>query len=237
MTNSASPKHATGIRASIVENHIIPRCIRVSSAWDGVGEPKLLENNNDTKPTSLYKRHSSSGCWIKDPAEHQSSCLRAACQFGTPAGKLIDRFQRASRRSAFQDLLAACTLPRTVGPWHRAIFTGLRREASVTATDFYIGALDWVGGFTGLRIRRWYLFSSIRGATCCSVFPGWKRTQACAGWKPAWKEHHLQQSARAAAVRDVPHNSSEPAGRLFQRKDAREMDKYVIKPAFSPQGR
>ena len=41
--------------------------------------------------------------------------------------------------------------------------------------------------------------------------------QACAGWSRPLEEHHLQQSAAAAAVGDVP-NHPEPVGRLFPKR-------------------
>lgn len=79
---------------------------RLDLAWDGTGEPKLLENNADT-PTSLYGRRSFSGSGWKISLT-PVTCRRAATSLTVCKKKLIDRFVELREQYGFQLLHLTC---------------------------------------------------------------------------------------------------------------------------------
>lgn len=72
MTKFRIPKH-TGLCPPVWQTQQPSLYSRLDLAWDGTGEPKLLENNADT-PTSLYEAAFSSGSGWK------ISSMRATCR-------------------------------------------------------------------------------------------------------------------------------------------------------------
>ena len=63
---------------------------RLDLAWDGTGEPKLLENNADT-PTSLYEAAFFQWIWLEDQL-NAGNLPEGSDQFNSLQEKLIDRF-------------------------------------------------------------------------------------------------------------------------------------------------
>lgn len=75
MTKFRIPKH-TGLCPPVPLTQQPSLYSRLDLAWDGTGEPKLLENNADT-PTSLYEAAFSSGSGWKTNSM-QATCRKAA---------------------------------------------------------------------------------------------------------------------------------------------------------------
>ena len=79
---------------------------RLDLAWDGTGEPKLLENNADT-PTSLYEAAFFQWIWLED--QLNAGNLPEGCdQFNSLQEKLIDRFAELREQYGFQLLHLTC---------------------------------------------------------------------------------------------------------------------------------
>lgn len=76
MTKFRIPKHTRSFVRQSWLTHQPSLYSRLDLAWDGTGEPKLLENNADT-PTSLYGRRSFSGSGWKISLT-PVTCRRAA---------------------------------------------------------------------------------------------------------------------------------------------------------------
>lgn len=65
MTKFRIPKHTWGFVRQSWKTNQPSLYSRLDLAWDGVGEPKLLENNADT-PTSLYEAAFFQWIWLED---------------------------------------------------------------------------------------------------------------------------------------------------------------------------
>jgi glutathionylspermidine synthase len=82
------------------------RFIHALMAWDGTGEPKLLENNADT-PTSLYEAAFFQWIWLED--QITAGKLPEGCdQFNSLQEKLIERFAELREQHGFNLLHFAC---------------------------------------------------------------------------------------------------------------------------------
>ena len=67
MTKFRIPKHTWSFVRQSWKTNQPSLYSRLDLAWDGVGEPKLLENNADT-PTSLYEAAFFQWIWLEDQA-------------------------------------------------------------------------------------------------------------------------------------------------------------------------
>ena len=65
MTKFRIPKHTWGFVRQSWKTNQPSLYSRLDLAWDGIGEPKLLENNADT-PTSLYEAAFFQWIWLED---------------------------------------------------------------------------------------------------------------------------------------------------------------------------
>jgi glutathionylspermidine synthase len=79
---------------------------RLDLAWDGVGEPKLLENNADT-PTSLYEAAFFQWIWLEDQM-NAGNLPEGSDQFNSLQEKLIERFAELREQFGFNLLHLAC---------------------------------------------------------------------------------------------------------------------------------
>lgn len=77
------PKHTWGFVRQSWKTHQPSLYSRLDLAWDGVGEPKLLENNADT-PTSLYEAAFFQWIWMEDQLNagqrRQAAISSTACR-------------------------------------------------------------------------------------------------------------------------------------------------------------
>ncbi|MFP1557474.1 glutathionylspermidine synthase family protein [Escherichia coli] len=79
---------------------------RLDLAWDGTGEPKLLENNADT-PTSLCGGVLCQWIWLEDQL-NAGNLPEGSDQFNSLQEKLIDRFVELREQYGFQLLHLTC---------------------------------------------------------------------------------------------------------------------------------
>ncbi|MBF3299445.1 glutathionylspermidine synthase family protein, partial [Leptospira borgpetersenii serovar Ballum] len=75
-------------------------------AWDGHGEPKLLENNADT-PTSLYEAAFFQWIWLEDQLR-AGNLPQGSDQFNSLQEKIIERFGELKAQYGFSRLHLAC---------------------------------------------------------------------------------------------------------------------------------
>lgn len=84
------PKHTWGFVRQSWKTNQPSLYSRLDLAWDGVGEPKLLENNADT-PTSLYEAAFFQWIWLEDQI-NAGQLPAGSDQFNSLQEKLIERF-------------------------------------------------------------------------------------------------------------------------------------------------
>lgn len=89
-----------------MENQPAVALLTSRPGWDGVGEPKLLENNADT-PTSLYEAAFFQWIWLEDQL-NAGKLPAGSDQFNSLQEKLIDRFGELREQFGFQLLHMAC---------------------------------------------------------------------------------------------------------------------------------
>ncbi|MDZ7041388.1 glutathionylspermidine synthase family protein, partial [Escherichia coli] len=90
MTKFRIPKHTWSFVRQSWLTHQPSLYSRLDLAWDGTGEPKLLENNADT-PTSLYEAAFFQWIWLEDQL-NAGNLPEGSDQFNSLQEKLIDRF-------------------------------------------------------------------------------------------------------------------------------------------------
>ena len=106
MTKFRIPKHTWGFVRQSWKTNQPSLYSRLDLAWDGVGEPKLLENNADT-PTSLYEAAFFQWIWLEDQL-NAGKLPAGSDQFNSLQEKLIDRFGELREQFGFQLLHMAC---------------------------------------------------------------------------------------------------------------------------------
>lgn len=90
LTRFCIPRHTWGFVRQAWESQQPSLYSRLDLAWDGTGEPRLLENNADT-PTSLYETAFFQWIWLEDQS-HAGLLPADSDQFNSLQEKLIDRF-------------------------------------------------------------------------------------------------------------------------------------------------
>ena len=106
MTKFRIPKHTWGFVRQSWKTNQPSLYSRLDLAWDGVGEPKLLENNADT-PTSLYEAAFFQWIWLEDQL-NAGNLPADSDQFNSLQEKLIERFGELREQFGFQLLHMAC---------------------------------------------------------------------------------------------------------------------------------
>lgn len=108
------PKHTWGFVRQSWKTNQPSLYSRLDLAWDGKGEPKLLENNADT-PTSLYEAAFFQWIWLEDQA-NAGNLPEGSDQFNSLQEKLIERFAELREQHGFNLLHppAAATRKKTV---------------------------------------------------------------------------------------------------------------------------
>ncbi|ELP04840.1 hypothetical protein SEEE5646_12282 [Salmonella enterica subsp. enterica serovar Enteritidis str. 50-5646] len=89
MTKFRIPKHTWGFVRQSWQTQQPSLYSRLDLAWDGIGEPKLLENNADT-PTSLYEAAFFQWIWLEDQI-NAGNLPEGSDQFNSLQEKLIER--------------------------------------------------------------------------------------------------------------------------------------------------
>ncbi len=106
MTKFRIPKHTWSFVRQSWLTHQPSLYSRLDLAWDGTGEPKLLENNADT-PTSLYEAAFFQWIWLERSA-YAGNLPEGSDQFNSLQEKLIDRFVELREQYGFQLLHLTC---------------------------------------------------------------------------------------------------------------------------------
>lgn len=106
MTKFRIPKHTWSFVRQSWLTHQPSLYSRLDLAWDGTGEPKLLENNADT-PTSLYEAAFFQWIWLEDQL-NAGNLPEGSDQFNSLQEKLIDRFVELREQYGFQLLHLTC---------------------------------------------------------------------------------------------------------------------------------
>ena len=106
MTKFRIPKHTWSFVRQSWKTNQPSLYSRLDLAWDGKGEPKLLENNADT-PTSLYEAAFFQWIWLEDQA-NAGNLPEGSDQFNSLQEKLIERFAELREQHGFNLLHLAC---------------------------------------------------------------------------------------------------------------------------------
>ncbi len=207
------------------------RSTHVSTARDGVGEPKLLENNADT-PTSLYEAAFFQWIWLEDQL-NAGKLPAGSDQFNSLQEKLIDRFGELREQFGFQLLHMACCRDT------------VEDRGTVQYLQDCAAEAGWRRNSSTLKISagRKGQFTDLQDQVIGNLFKlyPWefmlREMFSTAGrrWRPlagaGVEKHYLQQGAAADAVGDVPNHPNLLAA-YFSEDTHPEMEKYVIKPIF-----
>jgi glutathionylspermidine synthase len=178
------PKHTWGFVRQSWKTGQPSLYSRLDLAWDGTGEPKLLENNADT-PTSLYEAAFFQWIWLED--QITAGKLPEGCdQFNSLQEKLIERFAELREQHGFNLLHFACCRDTVEDRGTVQYLQDCAAEADVASEFLYIEdiGLGEKGQFTDLQDQVISnLFKLYPGSICCAKTsrPSWKM-QAFAGW-------------------------------------------------------
>ncbi|VFS59922.1 Bifunctional glutathionylspermidine synthetase/amidase [Kluyvera cryocrescens] len=178
------PKHTWSFVRQSWQTHQPSLYSRLDLAWDGTGEPKLLENNADT-PTSLYEAAFFQWIWLEDQL-NAGNLPEGSDQFNSLQEKIIERFTELREQHGFQLLHLTCCQDTVEDRGTVQYLQDCAAEAGVATEFLYIDeiGLGEKGQFTDLQDQVIAIcLSSTHGNTCCvrCSLPSWK-TPACAGW-------------------------------------------------------
>ncbi len=207
MTKFRIPKHTWGFVRQSWKTNQPSLYSRLDLAWDGVGEPKLLENNADTPGPRCMKRPSSSGSWLEDQL-NAGKLPAGSDQFNSLQEKLIDRFGELREQFGFQLLHMACCRDTVEDRGTVQYLQDCAAEAGLATEFLYVEdiGLGEKGQFTDLQDR---VIGNLFKLYPWGVYAaGDVLQQAGRRWRPlagaGVEKHYLQQGAAADAVGDVP---------------------------------
>ena len=151
MTKFRIPKHTWGFVRQSWKTNQPSLYSRLDLAWDGVGEPKLLENNADT-PTSLYEAAFFQWIWLEDQL-NAGNLPANSDQFNSLQEKLIERFGELREQFGFQLLHMACCRDTVEDRGTVQYLQDCAAEAGVATEFLYIEdiGLGEKGQFTDLQ--------------------------------------------------------------------------------------
>lgn len=142
MTKFRIPKHTWGFVRQSWKTNQPSLYSRLDLAWDGVGEPKLLENNADT-PTSLYEAAFFQWIWLEDQL-NAGKLPAGSDQFNSLQEKLIDRFGELREPSL---AFSCCIWPAAAIPLKIAVPCSICRTAPLKR--------GWRRNSSTLKISAW----------------------------------------------------------------------------------
>jgi glutathionylspermidine synthase len=215
MTKFRIPKHTWGfVRQSWKTQPSLYS--RLDLAWDGTGEPKLLENNADT-PTSLYEAAFFQWIWLEDQL-NAGNLPEGSDQFNSLQEKLIERFAELREQYGFQPAASACCRYGRRSR-HGSVSAGLRRRSGV-ATESSIEdiGLGEKGQFTDMQDQVISnLFKLYPWEYMLREMFSTKLEDAGVRWlEPAWKSI-ISNKRCCRCCGNVP-EPPEPAASLFRRR-------------------
>ena len=151
MTKFRIPKHTWSFVRQSWLTHQPSLYSRLDLAWDGTGEPKLLENNADT-PTSLYEAAFFQWIWLEDQL-NAGNLPEGSDQFNSLQEKLIDRFVELREQYGFQLLHLTCCRDTVEDRGTIQYLQDCATEAEIATEFLYIDdiGLGEKGQFTDLQ--------------------------------------------------------------------------------------
>lgn len=205
MTKFRIPKHTWGFVRQSWKTNQPSLYSRLDLAWDGVGEPKLLENNADT-PTSLYEAAFFQWIWLEDQL-NAGNLPADSDQFNSLQEKLIERFGELREQFGFLLLHMACCRDTVEDRGTVQYLQDCAAEAGVATEFLYIEDIGLgersVYRFTGSGHRQSVQALSVGIYAARDVLhQAGRRRRTLAG--ASVEEHYLQQGAAADAVGNVP---------------------------------
>ena len=237
MTKFRIPKHTWGfVRQSWLTQQ--PSLYsRLDLAWDGTGEPKLLENNADT-PTSLYEAAFFQWIWLEDQL-NAGNLPEGSDQFNSLQEKLIERFTELREQYGFQLLHLTCCRDTVEDRGTIQYLQDCAAEAEIATEFLYVEdiGLGEKGQFTDMQDQVIAnLFKLYPWEFMLREMFSSKLEDAGVRWlEPAWKSIISNKALLPLLWEMFPdHPNLLPA--YFAEDDYPQMDKFVVKPIFSREG-
>jgi glutathionylspermidine synthase len=210
---------------------------RLDLAWDGVGEPKLLENNADT-PTSLYEAAFFQWIWLEDQM-NAGNLPEGSDQFNSLQEKLIERFAELREQHGFNLLHLACCRDTEEDRGTVQYLQDCAAEAEVATEFLYIEdiGLGEKGQFTDMQDQVISnLFKLYPWEYMLREMFSTKLEDAGVRWlEPAWKSI-ISNKALLPMLWEMFPNHPNLLPAYFAEDDFPPMEKYVVKPIFSREG-
>ncbi|EBL9902783.1 glutathionylspermidine synthase family protein [Salmonella enterica subsp. enterica serovar Havana] len=237
MTKFRIPKHTWGFVRQSWQTQQPSLYSRLDLAWDGIGEPKLLENNADT-PTSLYEAAFFQWIWLEDQI-NAGNLPEGSDQFNSLQEKLIERFAELREQYGFQLLHLTCCRDTVEDRGTIQYLQDCAAEAEIATEFLYIDdiGLGEKGQFTDLQDQVIAnLFKLYPWEFMLREMFSTKLEDAGVRWlEPAWKSIISNKALLPLLWEMFPdHPNLLPA--YFAEDEHPQMDKYVVKPIFSREG-
>ncbi len=210
---------------------------RLDLAWNGQGEPKLLENNADT-PTSLYEAAFFQWIWLED--QQRAGNLPAdSDQFNSIQEQLIERFTALKEHHGFNLLHFTCCRDTEEDRATVQYLEDCAAEAGVASEFLYIDdiGLGEKGQFTDMQDQVISnLFKLYPWEFMLREMFSTKLEDAGVRWlEPAWKSIISNKALLPMLWKMFPdHPNLLPA--YFAEDEHPALEKYVVKPLFSREG-
>ncbi|ELZ2426544.1 glutathionylspermidine synthase family protein [Klebsiella pneumoniae] len=237
MTKFRIPKHTWGFVRQSWKTNQPSLYSRLDLAWDGIGEPKLLENNADT-PTSLYEAAFFQWIWLEDQL-NAGKLPAGSDQFNSLQEKLIDRFGELREQFGFQLLHMACCRDTVEDRGTVQYLQDCAAEAGLATEFLYVEdiGLGEKGQFTDLQDQViGNLFKLYPWEFMLREMFSTKLEDAGVRWlEPAWKSI-ISNKALLPMLWEMFPNHPNLLAAYFSEDTHPEMEKYVIKPIFSREG-
>ncbi len=210
---------------------------RLDLAWDGTGDPKLLENNADT-PTSLYEAAFFQWIWLEDQIA-AGNLPADSDQFNSLQEKLIERFAQLKAQHGFNLLHFTCCRDTVEDRGTVQYLQDCANEADVASEFLYIEdiGLGEKGQFTDMQDQViGNLFKLYPWEFMLREMFSTKLEDAGVRWlEPAWKSI-LSNKALLPMLWEMFPNHPNLLPAYFADEDHPELEKYVVKPIFSREG-
>ncbi|WP_256740986.1 glutathionylspermidine synthase family protein, partial [Cronobacter sakazakii] len=210
---------------------------RLDLAWDGRGEPKLLENNADT-PTSLYETAFFQWIWLEDQLR-AGNLPQGSDQFNSLQEKIIERFGELKAQYGFNRLHLACCRDTVEDRGTVQYLQDCASEAGIENDFLFIEdiGLGEKGQFTDLQdqvisnLFKLYPWEYMLRETFST-----KLEDAGVRWlEPAWKSI-ISNKALLPLLWELYPNHPNLLPAYFCEDNPPPMEKYVVKPLFSREG-
>lgn len=231
------PRHTWGFVRQSWQNQQPSLYSRLDLAWDGRGEPKLLENNADT-PTSLYEAAFFQWIWLEDQLA-AGKLPEGADQFNSLQEQIIERFTAFKKQHGFNLLHFTCCRDSEEDRATVQYLEDCATEAGVACEFLYIDdiGLGEKGQFTDLDDRVISnLFKLYPWEFMLREIFSTKLEDAGVRWlEPAWK-CIISNKALLPMLWEMFPNHPNLLPAWFAEDQYPAMEKYVVKPLFSREG-